>query len=373
MPANEITIQELTGSDPITVTLRGRAMPYRGMPTPSRQRIVTTFYQGNPVATQQIMGIEYPDTELTGMWKAKFLRVQDARVAGNALGGVDAIIDGAIADEFFGASNGATILVALFERLLARGNELLFSWGPISRYGLLKEFTPSWQREEDVEWSMSFEWSGAQRTVPRTSLVANPGQDIQQGVVNVDSAAARVPSSLVDAPQRRQSFAQLGAIRNASIDFLALTRQAAQAATLPARVVQGALAQAIQVRDDVAVLSGQMMDVPYTYMSMSDSVVDVFSVEVWRRDVGRQAESLAARSQKTADQLSSLKNLTPDYQLVTVGQGQTLRHISLIYYGNADDWTIIAEANRLPSSVVAAGTVVRVPTRPSGRAGELVQ
>jgi len=372
MTASEITITETSGSDPITIVLRGRALPYRGMPTGTKQRVQTTWYQGNPKATQQILGTEFEDTTINGVWKAKFLRVQDSRLDVTAFGLGDATISGNLAEELSAGPNAAAILVTTFERLLARGNELRFEWGPVVRFGILSGFEPKWQREEDVEWSMDFDWNGRDQFVVGSGLLAHPGRQLQQAVVDTDSSAVKIPTRIVEAPARSATFSQLGVIRDAAIGILSYTRLAASYATLPASVVQGALGQAVQIRDDVTILTGQMMDVPYTYLCLSDSVENVLSVESWRRDVGIQAETLAAKAQQEADQLESFTQ-NGDFTTVIVKQGQSLRHVALKYYGDPDAWTVIAEANHLSTSNVPAGTSVQVPTRLVGISGELVQ
>lgn len=367
--ASEIKIQELGTTDPIYIVLRSRALPYRGMPTGGEQRVSTTWYQGNPKATQQIMGETFEPTEISGMWKSKFIRVVDARETRPAeRSAPDVEIRGGV-NQISGGALGAEALVVIFEQLRSRGNELLFEWGPVTRYGILQSFTPRWIREEDVEWSATFNWNGAEPTAPPVRRLALPGQPVQEAVVNTDTALARFTRRVAEAPAIRRVSALVARAREASVAFLGYTRQAADAVTLPARVAQGALSQAAQIRDDVSILTGQVMDVPYTYMGLSDSVTDVFSIEGWRRDVGRQAESLAAKAQMEAEQLRSFV-LSEDARSVTVQEGQSLRTIALIYYGSADDWTTIAAENNLPSSLVPAGTVVRVPLSLSGAVSE---
>jgi LysM repeat protein len=55
--------------------------------------------------------------------------------------------------------------------------------------------------------------------------------------------------------------------------------------------------------------------------------------------------------------------------VAVVQQGQTLRDIAREFDMSPDSWTLIAEYNGFTSSVVPAGTVVRVPANTGAERG----
>ncbi len=151
-------ILELEGSRRQLV-LKGRTKPYAGVEFPSETRSKVTYYPGNPVATQQILGPEFGPTDLEGMWKTRFL-------AGTGQNEVE--VSG------FDPIDSAADLVRAFEELRRSANSLRVQWGPVVRFGILKKFTPSWVTLYDVKWHANFEWRGEREFTPRASAAPQP-------------------------------------------------------------------------------------------------------------------------------------------------------------------------------------------------------
>ena len=123
------------------ITLDGDALPFKGMEFPTEQRLSTKYYPGNPVATQQVGGPIKPPSTWMGHWMDVTL-----------------------------GEGGARQLVLQFEYLCERGIPVEVRWGgrqlangedpAIVRRGLIKKFTPKYQRAQDVEWTCEWEWRG---------------------------------------------------------------------------------------------------------------------------------------------------------------------------------------------------------------------
>ena len=123
------------------ITLDGDALPFKGMEFPTEQRLSTKYYPGNPVATQQVGGPIKPPSTWMGHWMDVTL-----------------------------GEGGARQLVLQFEYLCERGISVEVRWGgrqltngedpAVVRRGLIKKFTPKYQRAQDVEWSCEWEWRG---------------------------------------------------------------------------------------------------------------------------------------------------------------------------------------------------------------------
>ncbi len=137
-----ITIETVDSDAPAPnkVTLRGRAMPYKGVNFGVEQRTKKRTYPGNPVSTQQVLGAEEQDSTFNGMWKARYL-------------GKSIIIDG---DEDTISAPGQAD--NLFSRMARSGVLYKVKWLHNSRTGILKEFEMEWDQETDANWRMEWEW-----------------------------------------------------------------------------------------------------------------------------------------------------------------------------------------------------------------------
>ena len=123
------------------IALIGDALPFKGMEFPTEQRLSTKYYPGNPVATQQVGGPIKPPATWMGHWMDVTL-----------------------------GEGGARQLVLQFEYLCERGIPVEVRWGgrqltngedpAVVRRGLIKKFTPKYQRAQDVEWTCEWEWRG---------------------------------------------------------------------------------------------------------------------------------------------------------------------------------------------------------------------
>lgn len=365
MSANEIRIEEMTGANRAVVVLRNRGMPYRGMSTPGTQRVVTTWYQGNPKATQQIMGPTKEPTTLEGTWKSKFLRV--------GLVGTSKALDVELDNlpEVLAVANGqvleqpAALVVSIFERLMQRGRELRFSWGTIVRYGILTEFTPIWDRLEDVRWSATFTWNGETERSPRSGTTSTVGQPVQTALATADNELVAMPRVVVPTAGN-DVLASMASLRSRSLDFLAYARQAVAAVTIPLRVVQGAAATVSEMKSAAGDVALDTLGIVYESFTTFDTVIEVFSAEDWRRSVGLQAENVATRAVDERERLAQLSIGQKSAIQVRVRVRTSLRRLAAQYYGSEQDWPLIAEANGINGSEVEVGTLLLIPVQSVG-------
>lgn len=338
--APAFAIEELTGSQRL-VALTGRALPYQGVAFGSRQRTKRTVYGGNPVATIQVLGAEYDNTTIRGMWKDRFLPGQIA-VAG--------------AEQIETAEQA----VALFEDLARVGNTLRVQWGNVVRVGILVAFVPTWTRTQDVAWEAEFEWSSEDDTAPRAvEQTILTDDEIRTTSTDVDDAVIEDPPNVL--PEYRADVKERTDATRVSVgDVFGRLAQVRRAVQVPINQVQAIAASAETIRREVESTLGVLVDQPYTQAQVIDDVIEVLACERWRRTLARADRAMRAAVLRRSRSLA--RTAVPGAIAIVVMPGEsTLRDLSRTYYGTADSWQLIADANGFSSSRVAPGTVVVVP------------
>jgi hypothetical protein len=348
MTAEALTIRELSGSMR-EVELRDRALPHRPVAWPGELSHVQKWYPGNPVATIQVLGPRCLDTSMGGVWKTRYIG-QMVHLVG---------FDDLVSE---GDDVTAELLVQVFHRLLRAGNPLEVAWGPEVRRGILSKFEPNYERVEDVEWSVTFVWNQlGELTAPRVAAASSPQRDLDAALSELEDALARMPAiilpnltgAIIFAEQAMRDgalalSAGLGAIYGVPEVTLAEFGGIASAAEMVATASRSALALALDSSPE---------DVFAT-----DDVTSALAAETWRRDFGAAARHLGALAIKAREAVRA--RVVDDYLAIeTIGPGQTLRSLALRYYGSADSWPLIADANGLVGSDAPVGTRVVIPRR----------
>lgn len=371
-----LAIEEVTGD--LSVVLRGRSMPYRGVEWGVEQRIKTDWYPGNPVASQQILGPQEGKTVLKGMWKDRFIR-----------GSIE--VSGADTPRF------ATDAVQLFHRICRAGRLLRVSYLAEVRVGYLRKFVPTYDRAQDVAWEMEFEWQGREDQVfvreeeapssPRTGFdLFSALQDAVAAVAAVVSLANAWVAGIVSA---------INEIGDSIAGLTRLLEVAATLTSLPSTLIGAITAQVAAIVRQVTSLLRQILSPRGTVTPVAQlvakpaisptsrkasaagsgsrrgqappasAVANTTRFERARRAVGRAASNIAAYAQ--TEEARILARVSPATTVVvTVSEQQSLYSLSTKYYGSPDYAGYIAAVNRLGSGNVAAGTQIRIPPRPVG-------
>lgn len=353
--APSFVVEEITGSQRV-IELTGRALPYQRVAWATSTRTKVTWYPGNPEATIQVLGPEREPTTATGMWKDRFLP-QQVRAQG-----------------FTELSDPATVtaeaLVRAFESIVIAGNSVRVQWGSVVRVGVLTRITPTWVRPQDVEWEMEFTWSASEATTlrraadtPRSSRAL-----MREALDENDFALVQRPTSVTqsyagDVQARiRTQRTQVGQVFR-SLQVIGSTPSPipGQALAQPASQAIGLINAATQLVRDLGEQNRQQLeDLPYTYASVSDQVTDVLVTETWRRTLGGTERDLIFAGLETARR--ETKQIAPGVlSIVTVPGETSLRQIAATYYGSADDWQRIADANGLVGALVPAGATIVIP------------
>lgn len=376
IPGTSLEIRE-TGPEPRVITLRGRAMPYRGPEWPVEQHSKLTWYPGSPVATQQILGVRELPTTMEGFWKDRFL-------------------EGAIEDTgSLQPITSAEQAVELFEGLARSGRELRVAWGIFVRTGIIKRFTPRPDRVQDIAWTIEWEW--ASRNDEQRARAAQPSLPASQGfdLFNALSDAANAVAFATDLAAAFQAqivsaIAEIGDLVSDLVDGLRLVETLVN---LPGSVLGAIsntvgqlvrqledftsriLSQRSSVNGTATVTTGNTSD-PLSRSASSvgsrsalgqappaSSTTSALTAGAYARNVARAAEDL--RAYAVSSLLSVQRRYSPPAtRIVTTQEGDTLFRLSTRLYGSPDYAGFLAAANRLQGSQVPPGFQLRVPPRP---------
>lgn len=366
------------------IELVATALPMQGVTFGTEQRIKTTYYPGNPVASQTVTGPIKTNTTITGRW-----------------------MDLSLGD-------GATrLLIRDIEYLCERGIPVEVRWGgkpapygedpPIVRQGLIKKFDPKYYRTVHAEWSLEFEWRGdALQTAPLTFAASlSPSNDLVDFSDMLTSAQDETQSWIETASSviGKGTNAMLtvsdalDSVQNSVADMTILCDGASEmlqaAAELPSSIVDR-----IRGMCDAIVLNC------WNARATFDCYVGLWAgLKLLPKDgePWRVAAELFAKEVKQAklaflptdDPLDRLDQQTAAYALVQTWDrtaekshqigatyaakqvpeviatvrppaGSDLRDLAIQYYGDPDLWIIIADYNGLSSSEVPS-----TPTGPS--------
>lgn len=351
--ASRFVIEETSGSRR-RIELIGRALPYQGVTWGGTMKTKMVWYPGNPRGTIQVLGPTEEPTTIQGMWKDRFLPGQV-----NAIGFPD-LAEGVLIT--------AENLVVAFESIRRSGNRLRVQWSNIVREGVLTSFNPRWIRLQDVEWEAEFTWFSAEIDPPRASPSRpDSGTQLRQGLDAIDYASYGRPARVARAVSTRIAAvaAQTRTTIATAFEALRLLQRSGSGEQAKISAVQALSSAADSLRIGLGDSVEQLTDTPITDATLSDSVVDLLSIDGWRRSVASAQTSLSARGLEVAT--AERTAVLPEALATIVVPGDTsLRAISQTYYGSADDWERIARANSIVGSLVAAGTLIVIPRPGAG-------
>jgi hypothetical protein len=354
MVAEAFVITELTGPKR-EIQLFDRALPYQKLEMGREQRHVKREYAGSRVATIQVMGVSILNWEAEGMWKTRFLGAGHNVELKNF---PDIPNDG--------GRITAEDLVDAMQRILDAGQNVEVRWGPAVRRGILAGFTPTWDRVEDVAWRLSFVWAQDGEAPPRRASVSlDTTSGMRRALDQLDLVAAEMPSTILPT-QADDLIAKIGDVRVAGA---ALTESlAALQATTTSTIADVQNAQTLAdrvVQAAEALRTGNLSDLPYVSLLPVDDVSAVLEAEVWRRDTAASSRTVQAEARRSSAATAD-RSMPGAVAVVTLTENTSLRVLAVRYYGDADAWTTIADANGLISSIAAAGLRLVIP-RPAGQ------
>jgi hypothetical protein len=361
--------------------LVGRALPYRGVSFEVTQRIQTTWYPGNPVAMQQVMGATESNTTVNGIWKDRYL------------GDPSLPTFGALTKDsaFAPVGNGqAANLMHNFELLCRYAVPVevrmtTFVGGsttgePVVRRGLIKRFKHTHDYASDIVWEMEFEWRG--RGEESAKPVSVNLTDAREQLTSIAAQFADGADRLreVQTSERALLFGIPDAISSKMEDLTTALDDANEAITNQVAGVVGGIHADGGLLDHgnalfaVALISQSMTNIqkgidqidalPLYALSVRDNALDLLTQSAQLFNLKHDLMALLENARSARDDFSGQLYQNPMAE-VQVSGGTDLRDLALKYYGDSSLWYAIAHANGLSSS--------RVPDNPDGPSDRLVE
>lgn len=389
--ATAFEIEVLDGAMKGTViSLEGTALPFRddGVSFSSKQRSKTTYYPGNPVASQQVFGATQENTTITGVWH-----------------------DHALGD------GGARELVKQLRYVCEHGLPVEVRWGGavldnysdegIVQRGIIKMIDPKYQMPQIIAWTIEFEWSGAELVSVPPTFAGGPS-----AISTKADEFGFLSDSLADTTEEVSSWRETAYIPiNAGVGALALINDTLDnvqtefaetmtvldyaadviigGAELPGSVmerVRGACARVVATNmnlraafDAVAGLwPARSMIAGVTLSPAALTGADWYTMG---RFVSAQAKEAKLAIFPTDDPLEQMDGMNQQFSLMQSSDamaekcmqqasalaaqihpaviaeerppaGTDLRDLAVRYYGDAELWVIIADFNDLDTSLV---------------------
>lgn len=394
-------IAEQTGNRRL-IQLRGRSLPYRPVAWGERQRVNFNWFPGNPVASAQVIGVEFKPTTITGKWKDIFL-FDDVNAAtilnfpplspaaiptpGVAAGSppIGGTIDSAAASTLTAGPQGgqtfessqsipgleqrarrARTLRDCFREVGKAGQIVRVEWGSVVRFGFLTEWDFPHDREEDIEFTLRFEWLGEKPA--QDPIFVKPKLDLL-GIL------ARL-LALLD--EILNTFLKLLALINDKLlQITQFIRQLQSFVDDFGSLLQGLISFALAPLDIIENMRGLLTQVRLTSLDLMRTVSNIHSATgglgpaalgltvftetlALMKETRNTAANLAQGSVETLDELSRI-DLSDLLAVFTAPAGITLRDVSNRFYGTPDGWRVIQRRNGLFGSTVPRGTVLQIP------------
>ena len=372
--SGSVVIQELTG-DKRTITLSGRALPYKPIVFAGQHRIEEIETAGFSSTGQQPTGAKELPSTWKGAWKTRHLGDRDERYA-QVDGGTSEIIDGIEAISVSSNQVGsAAELAELIDDVRRKGQLLRVSWLHLVRIGRLSTFTQEWQTAHDVDWQMEFKWTGKDETAPAAtsseSNLSSITQQVSKAYMDLERATEMdAIGDDLDPTAADMIDAGVGRIWRGVQDIEGAITARVSAVTDPIDSLRHAMVSMTALRDEAELFQAELgARVAPSYILVTDPF-DLSGVPAGRAlaaAVSRQLGIRSARAMKhraARQRHAALKALDANLLAVVLcKEEQDLRVLARIYYGNVEDWHIIRAFNGFAGSIVPLGTVVLIPVK----------
>jgi nucleoid-associated protein YgaU len=324
-----------------------------------------TWYPGNPIASIQMLGTQEDATTINGMWKDRFLKTTTDS-------GLPVFGQTAVALYEGAAVRDVSDLAKVVDGFRMRGQLLEVKWDEITRHGIMTQFEQTWQRREDLEWSIEFQWSS------RGELVLPVGFGTSLSIVDIINKILNAVQALLDAVQViKDAFAMVASIINlvnnaidaiadAAAELSSMAQQFVNLAMSGPETFRKVISTLETFKDEAQSIVSAFQSIPARAQRAVTDVSTVTQEQAIDSEEKTRKARLAARKLQREAARQQQEMLANSYQQATLAafvarEGQDLRDVSSQYYGTANEWRRLATYNHISGSRLHAGTVVLVP------------
>ncbi len=396
MPSSVVIIEELAGQKR-RLNLVGSALPLQGAGWSGENSMSTDWNPGNPEATQQVLNPKEMPSDWEFVWRTVRLTRTPAILSGG------------------GNITQAHVLATLVEDIARSGMLLRVTWSAGAanqsqsstrqvRIGRAKSWDFNYDRPDDIEAKIQFEWIGRGVDQPKASNIRGTSDiDARNAAQRASDAVAR---QILEDKMRRQAIAKansadkftLGQLESIAAAPLALMDQMAHAANGFSNRVRrvgdiintvketpaGIAARALDVANNALSVATQFLDEvsregpetqaartkvsiltrTATYFSGAQTQTDLMTASYLtmadQARLRRSAMVASAGASRRADQM----NNSDLFDVHLPRDGETMATIAMKFYGDADLGDELAKANGLPGyTIVPPRIPIIIPTR----------
>ncbi len=407
MATSAITIEETTGQKR-RLYLIGGGLPLKGAAFTSATVVSTTWNNGNPEATQQVLAAQELPSDWQGVWRTPQLL------------GTPCILDDPEGHHLIGLAFELKEVVDSFrlaaqllrvtwtneiQRLNANGSTGQLDSHKEVRLGRIVEFDAKYANLDEIQWDATFEWVSrggqSQKSVEfrGEDLIAATRDAMQkQDAVSKAVAEARLRALHADGFRRKNYTNQftLGQLEQVAAAPLAIVDSFANTANGVSNRMQKLGDIILQVRDIPAALAGKAFDVATGAVAVATSFCDQISQKGPEQQIAgsklstltrtasyfsgaqTQAQRMEAANNTLAQQARRRRSMLAgmsgasannpkagDVMTVHIPRdGETMTTIAIQYY-QADLGAELAKANGLPAYTIKPPTrmALIIPTR----------
>ena len=355
--------QDINGGYEIQLT--GHNLPFRPVKDSKAERIVKTWYPGADTASVQVLGHDYQEMELTGLWDEVFTPATKLIVEGQ-------VVQNPMPNDLNQA------MAAMMEN----GKPVDISWEAIDGTGYITAWEVEYETTTRMSWRLVLSRISVDFGQVDISLKKPPRP--KSLLDNIQGAIDTINNAMDDMSDLERQYvtgplAKLNSMLNQVSD---LVHRAMDFATEPAKIARSAITtlenvkqDALDIVDDARALTGQYRRVTESFGHLSrpiaweyhggsdrgpESAETETKTAALKRQVSSIATGIAAEAVILQTQYAAQVHSTA-IAVHIVRQNETLQSIAWRYYRNRDRWTDIADMNGLDSGLLETGTVLLIP------------
>lgn len=373
-----IVIEQLTGDKNLRskIIMSGRCLPFQGTEIGLEQRIISEKYAGASEKTVQVLGPSDLPVTMEGRFATRHMLENDFFIIEDTSGTRTRVDTAEWARK------------KLFE-FCKQGQEVRVSWGQdpfsVSYIGLIRQVTFPEKTPLDIRWSMDFEWITVASLRVDRSQILQVTEDPKNLVEQIEDALEWVDDRIGELRGAYQEYVQNNIVVMNNLLSMAqgLVDKTFDLATLPALALRNVAMVAGNVKQGMFTMQTDSIGLIISYTDAAASMASVangFAIMPWAPNMDSSTddgdaqatsalaalefEAILRKIKHTAARIVAQSGSADTNEIKTIHEvkdGETLRNLSMLYYGTQDSWLTIAETNDLESTVISEGMVLLIP------------